>query len=82
MRSVSRLGWPTGVLVIASAALALAQSASLPKDLDADSRAWLASGAPRLFDLEADPDENESVAADHPDVVARLARAIDAWWTP
>ena len=41
MRSVSRLGWPTGVLVIASAALALAQSASLPKDLDADSRARL-----------------------------------------
>ena len=50
--------------------------------LDGDSRAWLASGTPRLFDLEADPDENESVAADHPDVVARLARAIDAWWTP
>ena len=50
--------------------------------LDDDSRAWLASGEPRLFDLESDPDENASVAADHPDVVARLSRAIDGWWTP
>jgi arylsulfatase len=33
-----------------------------------------------LYDLAADPGEKQNVAAEHPDVVARLARAYDAWW--
>jgi arylsulfatase A-like enzyme len=33
-----------------------------------------------LFDLKADPGETKNVAAEHPDVVARLAKAYDAWW--
>jgi arylsulfatase A-like enzyme len=33
-----------------------------------------------LFDLKADPGEAKNVAAENPDVVARLAKAYDAWW--
>jgi arylsulfatase A-like enzyme len=33
-----------------------------------------------LFDLEADPAESRNVIADHPEVVAELRRAYDAWW--
>ena len=50
--------------------------------LDEDSRAWLESGTPRLFDLDADSNENEDVAAEHPDVVDDLKMTLDAWWEP
>jgi uncharacterized sulfatase len=35
---------------------------------------------PQLFDLLADPSEEKNLAADHPDVVARLAGRIEAWY--
>jgi hypothetical protein len=35
---------------------------------------------PQLFDLLADPHENRSLAAQHPEVVARLAAKIQNWW--
>jgi uncharacterized sulfatase len=35
---------------------------------------------PQLFDLEADPHETTNRAARHPEVVARLAARIAAWW--
>lgn len=35
---------------------------------------------PQLYDLLADPHENENLASTHPEVVARLAKAIDGWW--
>jgi arylsulfatase A-like enzyme len=35
---------------------------------------------PQLFDLRADPHEDHNLAADHPEVVARLADKIGAWW--
>jgi arylsulfatase A-like enzyme/acetyl esterase/lipase len=33
-----------------------------------------------LYDIAADPGEQRTVAAEHPKVVARLAKAYDAWW--
>lgn len=33
-----------------------------------------------LFDLEADPGEENDVAADHPKIVAKMKAAYDAWW--
>ena len=33
-----------------------------------------------LYDLAADPGESRNVAGEHPDVVARLGKAYDAWW--
>jgi len=33
-----------------------------------------------LYDIAADPGERTDVAKDHPDVVARLGAAYDAWW--
>ena len=56
--------------------------ASEGRALDEDARRWLLSGAPRLFDLAADPDENTSVAAGHPEVVARLSATLDDRWRP
>ncbi len=35
---------------------------------------------PQLFDLLADPHENHNLAAQHPEVVARLAARLQAWW--
>ncbi len=35
---------------------------------------------PQLFNLEADPHEAANVAADHPDLVAKLAQQIADWW--
>ena len=34
-----------------------------------------------LYDLTADLQESKDVAADHPDVVARLRKVYDEWWT-
>jgi len=35
---------------------------------------------PQLYDLEADPQEKHNLAAEHPDVVATLAKKIENWW--
>jgi uncharacterized sulfatase len=35
---------------------------------------------PQLFDLLADPHENTNLAANNPDVVARLAAKLQQWW--
>jgi hypothetical protein len=34
----------------------------------------------QLFDIAADPGQTNDVAADHPDVVARLTQFYDDWW--
>ncbi len=49
----------------------LVNSKNRPKN---DPDAW------ELYDIEADPGETRDVAAAHPDVVARIAKAYDAWW--
>lgn len=36
---------------------------------------------PQLFDLVSDPHETRNLAGQHPQVVARLAQALDNWWT-
>lgn len=40
----------------------------------------LSDNRPRLYDLEADPTEKSNLAADNPEVVARLAKKIADWW--
>ncbi|WP_164101438.1 sulfatase family protein [Candidatus Laterigemmans baculatus] len=35
---------------------------------------------PQLFDLIADPHETRNLAAEHPEVVARLAEKLKQWW--
>ncbi len=40
---------------------------------------WIGKG-PQLFDLSADPHEKKNVAAEHPEVVARLAEKIAGWY--
>ncbi len=44
------------------------------------SRNPLAEKRPQLFDLIKDPSEKKNLAGEHPDVVARLVKEIDAWY--
>ena len=37
-------------------------------------------GKPELYNLLKDPDENNNLAAEHPDQIASLTKALDAWW--
>ena len=44
------------------------------------SQRWRFVNNKELYDIAADPYESKDVAADHPDVVAELRKAFDAWW--
>ena len=35
---------------------------------------------PQLYDLKADPHEEKNLASENPEIVARLAEKIGAWW--
>lgn len=52
------------------------------RHIDDLSREKYKRGEVELFDLVADPDERTNLAAEHPDVVARLRADLDAWWQP
>jgi uncharacterized sulfatase len=52
------------------------------RHVDDVSRAKHERGETELFDLVADPDERTNVAAEHPEIVARLRETLDRWWTP
>ncbi len=45
------------------------------------SQRWRLVNNQLLYDITADPYEKTNVAADHPDVLRRLRKAYDAWWT-
>ncbi len=44
------------------------------------SQRWRFVNNEELFDISVDPYETTDVAADHPDVVAAMRQAYDAWW--
>jgi arylsulfatase A-like enzyme len=39
-------------------------------------------GGPELFQIKVDPTEQQSLAAQQPDVVKQLTAKLDAWWQP
>ena len=39
-------------------------------------------GAPELYNLAKDPTEKKNLATGHPEKVADLRKALDAWWKP
>lgn len=43
-------------------------------------RQWRLVHGSELYDIKADPGQRNNVAAEHPEVVAELAKALDAWW--
>ncbi len=43
-------------------------------------RQWRLVGGRELYDIKADPEQRRDIAADHPDVVARLREAHEKWW--
>ncbi len=42
----------------------------------------LQSAQPMLYDLQADPKEENNLASTHPEIVAALRTKLDAHWTP
>jgi arylsulfatase A-like enzyme len=40
------------------------------------------TGEAELYDVVADPLETENLATRQPEIVQRLTRSLDAWWTP
>ena len=52
----------------------------MPLDDELPDYAGVVAAAPQLYDLESDPGETRDRAADHPDVVTRLAVEYDAWF--
>jgi hypothetical protein len=57
---------------------------TIPSDnyLRPDLEATLQSAQPMLYDLQADPNEENNMASDHPEMVAALRTQLDAHWTP
>ncbi len=57
---------------------------TIPSDkyLRPDLTATLQSAQPMLYDLQADPREENNVASKHPEMVAALRAKLDAHWTP
>lgn len=52
----------------------------MPLDADLPDYAGVVPAMPQLYDLDSDPGEARDVAADHPDVVARLVATYDVWF--
>lgn len=50
------------------------------KDWAVRTQRWRFVNNRELYDISADPYEKADVAADHPNVIARLQKAYDAWW--
>lgn len=50
------------------------------KDCAVRTQRWRFVNNAELYDISADPYETTDVAADHPEVVAQLRAAYDAWW--
>ncbi|NQU42124.1 arylsulfatase, partial [bacterium] len=44
-------------------------------------RRWRLVYGKELYDIKADPGQKRDIAAEHPDVVARLRAAHEEWWT-
>ena len=58
------------------------QSADPPEKWKAAvlTRRWRLIGGRQLYDMGADPGQKQDVADAHPEVVARLREAYEAWW--
>ncbi len=41
---------------------------------------WRLVGGEQLYDIDADPGQKQDVAGQHPETVARLRKAYEAWW--
>jgi len=41
---------------------------------------WRLVNGKELYDIQADPGQKKNVAADHPNVLAKLRTAYEAWW--
>jgi arylsulfatase len=80
--------WPDRMLVInysrmpTTTTTAGAEAASIPSKGGAAVlwRRWRWLEDRSLYDLESDPRQERDVAAQHPEVVARMRAHLDAWW--
>lgn len=70
--------WPERVVVTDSQRLA--QPVKWRKSAAMTDRWRLVNGR-ELYDVRSDPEQRRDLAGEHTDVVARLRRAYEAWWT-
>ena len=71
-------GWPERTMVTDSQRIT--QPIKWRKSATMTDRWRLVNGA-ELYDIIADPGQRHDVAAQHPDVVARLRKGYEQWWT-
>ena len=43
-------------------------------------RSWRLINGEELYDIQSDPEQRQDIAAEHPNIVARLRAGYDAWW--
>ncbi|MCA9139687.1 MAG: arylsulfatase, partial [Planctomycetales bacterium] len=56
-------------------------NASKFKNCAVRTQRWRFVNNKELFDISVDPYESTDVSADHPEVITRLQKAYDQWWT-
>ena len=56
-------------------------NASKFKDCAVRPQRWRFVNNKELYDIASDPYEKQNVGEQHPDVVADMRKAYDAWWT-
>ena len=70
-------GWPDRTLIVHSQRIEHPQKWRKSAVM---TERWRLVNGKQLFDIQADPGQKKDVAAAHPDVVAKLRKAYDAWW--
>ena len=71
------VAWPDRIMVTDSQRLT--QPVKWRRSAAMTTRWRLVNGS-ELYDIQADPGQRDDVAADHPDVVARLSEGYERWW--
>jgi arylsulfatase A-like enzyme len=77
LRAAGQPAWPERTLVVHSQRIEQPQKW---KTCAVMTERWRLINGRELYDIQADPGQTRNLASEHPDEVARLRQAYDAWW--